>query len=115
MALRINTNVVATKAARNLDQATQSVSRSVDHLASGLRINNAIGCSAGVAICENLHAELANLSESDKTTSRSTNLIQTAEVPLGEINAILIRMHSLAMQAKHTTTKCADPSKSANQ
>ena len=99
MALRINTNVAATKAARNLDQAKPSISRSVEHLASVLRLNNVSKGPAGVAICENLHAELVNLRESDKTTSEASNLIQTAEVSPGEINTTIIRMHSLAIQA----------------
>tara|TARA_B100000686_G_C16795644_1_gene982089 strand:- start:1586 stop:1861 length:276 start_codon:yes stop_codon:yes gene_type:complete len=72
----------------------------VGHLASVLRLNNVSKGPAGVTTRENLRAKLANLRESDKTTSEASNLIQTAEVSLGVINTILIRMHSLSMQEK---------------
>ena len=113
MALRVNTNLAAINAARHLSRSIQATSVSLERLASGLRINSASDDAAGLAVREGLRAQLAGLRQSDKNATQATNLLQTAEGSLGEVNAILIRMRELAVQS--STSTLSDSNRSSLQ
>lgn len=119
MGLRINTNVTAITAQRNLSQADSRLFTSVQRLSSGLRINTAADDPAGLAISEQLRAQIAGLNAALKNTERATNLIQTIEGSLNEINTLLIGMRELALDAANSginneTSLAADQAEIAN-
>ena len=103
MALRINSNQSAISVRRNLNATTREISTSLERLSSGLRINRAADDAAGLSVREGLRAESAGLQASVRNTEQATNLIQTAEASLNEVNAILVRMRELAVQSSSGT------------
>ncbi len=103
MALRINSNQSAISVRRNLNATTREISTSLERLSSGLRINRAADDAAGLSVREGLRAESSGLQASVRNTEQATNLIQTAEASLNEVNAILVRMRELAVQSSSGT------------
>ncbi len=103
MALRINSNQSAISVRRNLNATTRELSTSLERLSSGLRINRAADDAAGLSVREGLRAESSSLQASVRNTEQATNLIQTAEASLNEVNAILVRMRELAVQSSSGT------------
>ena len=103
MALSINSNQSAISVRRNLNATTRELSTSLERLSSGLRINRAADDAAGLSVREGLRAESSSLQASVRNTEQATNLIQTAEASLNEVNAILVRMRELAVQSSSGT------------
>ncbi len=103
MGLRINTNVPALIAQRNLRATRSDLDRTLERLSSGLRINNAGDDAAGLAISENLRAELRGLQQAERNAQDGISLVQIAEGALSEVGNILIRMRELAVQAASDT------------
>ncbi|MDR2141912.1 MAG: flagellin [Deltaproteobacteria bacterium] len=99
MALIINHNVPAIKAARNLGVIYNSLTKSVERLSSGLRINNAADDAAGLAIRELMRADIAATNQGIRNAADALSLVQTADGALGVIDAKLIHMKELAEQA----------------
>lgn len=99
MGLRINTNITAVDAQRNLAQADSRLFRSVQRLSSGLRINSAADSPAGLAISEQIRAQIAGLNAAITNSERAVNLVQTAEGALNEVNALLVSIRELALDA----------------
>ena len=119
MGLRINTNVTAITAQRNLALADSRLYTSVQRLSSGLRINSAGDDPAGLAISEQLRAQIAGLNAAIVNTERAVNLVQTIEGSLNEINSLLIGMRELALDAANSginnaTSLAADQAEIAN-
>jgi flagellin len=102
MSLRINTNVTAFNALRNLQQTSQAVSISIERLSSGLRINRASDDPAGLIISEGLRAQVDGLNQAISNAQDANNLIKTAEGALSEINALLRSIRTLAVHAANT-------------
>jgi flagellin len=102
MSLRINTNVTALNALRNLDQTTRSVSTSIERLSSGLRINRASDDPAGLIISENLRAQIDGLNQAISNAQDANNLIKTTEGALTEVNSLLRSIRQLAVHAANT-------------
>src|SRR5438105_3374846 len=102
MSLRINTNVTALTALRNLDQTSNSVSTSIQRLSSGLRINNASDDPAGLIISEGLRAQIDGLNQAISNAQDADNLIKTAEGGLTEVNSLLRSIRQLAVHAANT-------------
>ena len=102
MGLRINTNVTAITAQRNLALADARLYTSVQRLSSGLRINTAADDPAGLAISEQLRAQIAGLNAAIVNTERSINLVNTIEGALNEVNSLLIGMRELALDAANS-------------
>jgi flagellin len=102
MGLRINTNVTAITAQRNLALADARLFTSVQRLSSGLRINTAADDPAGLAISEQLRAQIAGLNAAIVNTERSINLVNTIEGALNEVNSLLIGMRELALDAANS-------------
>ena len=119
MGLRINTNVTALTAQRNLGLADARLFKSVQRLSSGLRINVAADDPAGLAISEQLRAQIAGLNAAIVNTERSINLVNTIEGALNEVNSLLISMRELALDAANSginnpTSLAADQAEIAN-
>jgi flagellin len=98
MGLRINTNIDALMAHRNLSNTTESLSRSMARLSSGLRINSAADDAAGLGISERMRAQINGVKQAQRNAQDGISLVQTAEGALNEIQAILHRVRDLAVQ-----------------
>ena len=99
MSLRINHNLAALNAHRNLVNTTNALSASMQKLSSGYRINQGSDNPAGLVISEQFRAQIAGLNRAIENSEGSINMIQTAEGALGEINNLLISMRELAIHA----------------
>ncbi|GAB4318474.1 MAG: flagellin [Candidatus Zixiibacteriota bacterium] len=99
MSLRINHNIAAMDAHRNLVMTTRSLSQSMEKLSSGFRINRASDDPAGLVISEQFRAQIAGLNRAIQNSEGSINMIQTAEGALTEINSLLVKMRELAIHA----------------
>lgn len=103
MGLRINTNVASLNAQRNLGSTRISMNRSLEKLSSGQRINRAGDDAAGLAISENLKAQIKGLGQAERNAEDGISLVQIAEGALGEVSNILIRLRELSVQAASDT------------
>ena len=99
MGLRINTNVSALIGQRNVARADRALSKSLERLSSGLRINRAADDPAGLAISERQRAQIAGLNQAIENAERATSLVQTAEASLDEVNTILVHMRELCIDS----------------
>lgn len=103
MGLRINTNVPALIAQRNLRSTRGSLDRTLERLSSGSRINHAGDDAAGLAISESLRSQIRGLTQAERNAQDGISVVQVAEGALGEVSNILIRMRELAVQASSDT------------
>jgi flagellin len=103
MGLRINTNIQAMVAQRNLDQNRRSQESSLERLSSGHRINRAGDDAAGLAISERIRANTRSLGQANRNAQDGISLIQVAEGATNEVSNILVRMRELSIQAASDT------------
>ena len=103
MPLRINNNIMAINARRNMNANFRDQGLRLERLSSGLRINRAADDAAGLSIREGMRAELSGLRQNVLNAEQGTNLLQVAEGSLNEINAMLIRMRELSVQSASST------------
>lgn len=103
MGLRINTNVASLNAQRNLRMTKNSMERTLEKLSSGQRINRAGDDAAGLAISENLKAQIRGLGQAERNAEDGISLVQIAEGALNEVSNILIRLRELGVQAASDT------------
>jgi flagellin len=103
MGLRINTNVASLNAQRNLMGTKWGLDKSLEKLSSGYRINRAGDDAAGLAISENLRAQVRGLKQASRNAQDGVSLVQVAEGGLNETSSILIRLRELAVQAASDT------------
>src|SRR5919198_410581 len=108
MGMRINTNVEAFNAQRNLSTTAANYARSVEKLSSGLRINRAGDDAAGLSISEKLRAQIKGLGQAQRNAQDGISMIQTAEGALSEVHSMLQRMRELAVQASNDTLSSTD-------
>ncbi len=106
--MRINTNISAANAQRNLNATGASLAKSVEKLSSGLRINRAADDAAGLTISEKLRGQVRGLNQAVRNAQDGISMIQTAEGALNESQAILQRMRELAVQASNDTLTSTD-------
>ncbi|TFB69635.1 flagellin [Cryobacterium glaciale] len=99
MGMQVNTNVAANNAYRNLAATQNDLSKSLEKLSSGLRINRAADDAAGLAISEGLKSQVGGLTVASRNAQDAISVIQTAEGSLNEVTSILQRMRDLAVQA----------------
>lgn len=97
--LAIKNNLMASNAARHLGQNYNALSKSVERLSSGLRINTAKDDAAGMAVSELVRADVAQLQQGSRNAQDAISMLQTAEGALGADDDILVRMKELAQQA----------------
>ena len=103
MGLRIKTNVASLNAQRRLGVSTDALNNYGSKLASGERINKAADDAAGLAISENLRADVRSLNMARRNANDGVSLVQTAEGGLMETTNMLIRLRELAVQASSDT------------
>src|SRR5689334_5939685 len=103
MGLRVNTNIASLNSQRHLRLTRQNLDKSLEKLSSGSRINRAGDDAAGLAISENLRAQIRGLSQAERNAQDGVSLVQVAEGGLQEISNILIRLRELAVQAASDT------------
>jgi flagellin len=101
--MRINNNIMALNAHRQLAVNQSNAAKSMERLSSGLRINRAADDAAGLAISEKMRAQVRGLKQAARNAQDGISLIQTAEGALNETHAILQRMRELAVQASNDT------------
>lgn len=106
--MRINTNTAALNASRNLSNTQGSLSRSLEKLSSGYRINRAADDAAGLAISEGMRAEIKGNTQALRNAQDGVSLIQTAEGALSEVHSMLQRMRELAVQGSNGTSDGAN-------
>jgi flagellin len=99
MGMQINTNVAANNAYRNLNNTQNDLSKSLEKLSSGLRINRAADDAAGLAISEGLKSQVGGLTVASRNAQDGISVVQTAEGQLTEVHSILQRVRDLAVQA----------------
>jgi len=108
MGLRVNTNVAAINAQRNLVNTTTGLNRSLERLSSGLRITRAADDAAGLALSEGFRAEIRGLQMAQRNALDGISLLQVAEGALNEVSGNLIRMRELAIQSANGTLGAAE-------
>ncbi|WP_300527373.1 flagellin [uncultured Nocardioides sp.] len=99
MSLRINQNIDAVNSYRNLSVTQGQMSKSLEKLSSGFRINRAADDAAGLAISEGLRSQIGGLKVAVRNTQDGVSVVQTAEGALTETHSILQRMRDLAVQS----------------
>ncbi|HEY1480990.1 MAG TPA: flagellin [Gaiellales bacterium] len=110
MSLRVNTNIEAFDAHRNLSQTQYALSKSMQKLSSGLRINSAADDAAGAAISEKMTSQINGTDQAQRNTMDGISLVQTADGAYNEMHSILQRVRELAVQAQNGTLSSADTS-----
>jgi flagellin len=108
VALRIQNNVEAFNAHRNLSGTESKLATSMERLSSGYRINRAADDAAGLAISERLRGQINGLDQSQRNVQDAVSLVQTAEGSLTEVHAMLQRVRELAVQYKNGSLSTAD-------
>ena len=108
MSLRIQNNIEAFNAHRQLVQTGSALSKSMEKLSSGYRINRAADDSAGLAISEKLRAEIGGLDQAQRNAADAVSLVQTAEGAMSEVHAMLQRVRELAVQYNNGTLSASD-------
>lgn len=101
MGLSINQNIAALNSYRNLSSTQNELSKSLEKLSSGLRINRAADDAAGLAISEGLRAQIGGTKQAVRNAQDGISVVQTAEGALTETHSILQRMRTLAVQASN--------------
>lgn len=103
MGLRIATNTTALNAQRQMAATRLNLDKSLEKLASGSRINHAGDDAAGLAISENLRAQIRGIRQAKRNAQDGVSLVQVSEGGLNEVSNILIRLRELAIQAASDT------------
>lgn len=101
MPLRINTNVTAINASRNLNKSTNELNKALRQLSTGLRITGAKDDAAGLSVAENFNSQVRGTAMASRNAQDGINVLQTMEGALGETQSILQRMRELAVQSSN--------------
>jgi len=104
MSLRINLNSAALTAHRQLAATDSALSKSIERLSSGFKINSAGDDPAGLVISEKLRAQVSGLNQAVRNAGDAVNMVKTAEGALAEVNRLLRSMRDLAVHAANTAT-----------
>ena len=108
MALTVNTNIPSLNAQRNLTSSQNVLTKSLQRLSSGLRINSAKDDAAGLAISDRMNAQIRGLNQAARNANDGISLAQTAEGALQESTNILQRVRELAIQAGSSSNTATD-------
>jgi flagellin len=102
--MRINNNLAAANASRNLGETQANISKNVEKLSTGYRINRAGDDASGLVISNSLRAQTSGLRQAIRNGQDGVSVLQTAEGALDQVNTMLNRMRDLAVQAANTGT-----------
>jgi flagellin len=108
MALTVNTNLASINAQRNVGISNNQLSKSLERLSSGLRINRAGDDAAGLSIANKLQAQVRGLQQAARNVNNAISLVQTAEGALNTTTNILQRLRELAVQAASDDNAASD-------
>ncbi len=108
MALVVNTNILAMNAQRNLDKSGAVLSKALERLSSGLRVNSAADDAAGLAIAERMLAQVRGTNQGIRNANDGISLAQTAEGSLQEYTNVVQRLRELAVQSANGTNTSTD-------
>lgn len=108
MSFRINTNVAAMNALRNVSSTASAFGSSINKLSTGLRINNAADDPAGLIISEKLRSQITSIDAAVRNNQDAVNFAKTAEGAMDEVNKLLNDARSLAVAAGNTGTMTAE-------
>ena len=100
--MRINQNIMAFNAYRNLSMTNNSMGKSLEKLSSGYRINRAADDAAGLVVSQGLRAQVSGLKQATRNAQDGISVVQTAEGALTEVHSMLNRMRDLSVQASNT-------------
>ena len=101
--MRIQHNIMAMNAYRNYNNNTSALSKNLEKLSSGYKINRAGDDAAGLAISEKMRAQITGLDKAQDNAKDGISLVQTAEGALTEVHDMLNRMYELAEQSANGT------------
>jgi len=101
MGLRIQSNVEAFNAHRQLTGTASKAAKAMEKLSSGYRVNRAADDAAGLAISEKMRAQIGGLAQAQRNAQDGISLVQTAEGSLNEVHSMLQRMRDLKVQYKN--------------
>ena len=101
--MRINNNIMAFNANRNLGSSNNMLGKSLEKLSSGYRINRAGDDAAGLVISQKLRAEIGGLKQASRNAQDGISFVQTTEGALTEVHSMLGRMRDLAVQGANDT------------
>lgn len=107
----INHNISSMNALRNITINSNEMSKRMEKLSSGYRINRAADDAAGLAISEKMRAQISGLKQAQRNAQDGVSLIQTAEGALNEVHSMLRRMRDLALQSANGTNGDEDRNK----
>ena len=113
--MRINNNIMAFNAQRNLGASAMAMGKSIEKLSSGLRINRAADDASGLVISQKLRAQTSGLRQATRNAQDGISVVQTAEGGLNEVHSMLNRMRDLAVQAANTGANDATARGAAQQ
>jgi flagellin len=108
MGLRIQNNVEAFNAHRQLSGTAAKAAKSMEKLSSGYRINRAADDAAGLAISEKMRAQIGGLGQAQRNAQDGVSLVQTAEGALNEVHSMLQRVRDLKVQYSNGTLDTSD-------
>src|ERR671923_2543000 len=108
MSLRIQNNVEAFNAHRQLESTSGKLSKAMERLSSGYRINRAADDAAGLAISEKLKSQIGGLDQAQRNAQDAVSLVQTGEGALAEVQSMLQRVRDLAVQFNNGTLSTSD-------
>ena len=103
MGMRITTNVAAINAQRNLMGSQRNIQNSMSQLSSGSRINRSADDAAGLAISENMKAQIRSSVQARRNANDGISMVQVAEGGLNEVSNIVTRLRELGIQASSDT------------
>ncbi len=103
MPLSINNNISSISTRHDINRNFTRVSRQLERLSSGLRVNRAQDDASGLVLSEGMRGELSGLNQNVRNAEHATNMIQVAEGSLLEVNKMLLRMRELAVQSSTST------------
>ena len=113
--MRIQDNIMAFNAYRNLSVSENQLGKSLEKLSSGYRINRAADDAAGLVISQNLRAQISGLTVATRNAQDGVSVTQTADGALGQVANMLQRMRDLAVQASNTGSTDANAAAAAQQ
>jgi flagellin len=108
MALRIQNNVEAFNAHRQLQGTAAKAAKAMEKLSSGYRINRAADDAAGLAISEKMRSQIGGLDQAQRNAQDGVSLVQTGEGALNEVHSMLQRVRDLKVQYSNGTIDAAD-------
>ncbi len=115
MSLRVNTNIAAMNAYRNLTVTEGNLGKSLEKLSSGFRINRAADDAAGLVNSESLRSQVGGLKVATRNAQDGISVAQTAEGALNEVTSILQRMRDLSVQRANSGGNSATANSAIDQ